>query len=155
MSNTAPPPFTPTQERLGSVVIKVMSAVNTWVYRLTGGRLGGRFPGGAPVLLLTTVGRKSGAPRTAPLLYLADGADVVVVASKGGMSRHPVWYLNLEAQPRCEVEIGRTRRTMISRRVRDDEKATLWPRLCAMYPDYAGYQARTPRNIPVLRLTPA
>jgi deazaflavin-dependent oxidoreductase (nitroreductase family) len=132
-----------------------MSTLNVWLYRATGGWLGGKFLRGAPVCLVIVTGRKSGRAITIPLLYLADGADVIIVASKGGMSKHPVWYLNLQANPLCEVEIGRTRRTMVARRVSSDEKAALWPRLCAMYPDYADYQARTTRDIPVLRLSPA
>jgi deazaflavin-dependent oxidoreductase (nitroreductase family) len=155
MATPTAKPWTPTQERLGSVVIGLMSAVNTWVYRLTGGRLGGRFFGGAPVLLLITKGRRSGEPRTAPLLYLADGANLVIVASKGGMSHHPLWYRNLEANPDVEVEIGSERRRMRARRASDAEKATLWPRLVAMYADYASYQARTERDIPVVILSPA
>ena len=146
-------PWTPSEERIGSIVVKVMSVLNVLVYRLTGGWIGGTFLRGAPVCIVTVIGRKTGEPHPIPLLYLADGDDLVIVASKGGMSKHPLWYLNLVANPRCEVEIGRERRSMIARRVTDEEKAALWPRLCAMYPDYAGYQARTTRDIPVLRLT--
>jgi len=146
-------PWTPTEERIGSVVVKIMSVLNVLAYRLTGGRLGGKFTRGAPICLVTVIGRKSGEPHTIPLLYLADGDDLIIVASKGGMSKHPVWYLNLVANPRCEVELGRERTSMVARPVTGDEKAELWPRLCAMYPDYAGYQARTSREIPVLRLT--
>jgi deazaflavin-dependent oxidoreductase (nitroreductase family) len=147
-------PFTPRQEKIGSVVIRVMSRLNTWVYRASGGRIGGRFPGGAPVLLLTTVGRKSGRPQTAPLLYLKEGDDYVVVASKGGMSHNPLWFKNLEANPRVEVEVGGRAMAMTARRASDDEKTALWPKLVAMYPSYADYQARTARNIPVVILTP-
>jgi deazaflavin-dependent oxidoreductase (nitroreductase family) len=154
MATTARP-WTPTEERIGSVVVKVMSVLNVLVYRASGGRIGGTFLRGAPVCLVTVVGRKSGEPHTIPLLYLADGDDVVIVASKGGMSKHPVWYWNLVATPRCEVEIGRERRPMVARRVSGDEKAVLWLRLCEMYPDYADYQRRTTRDIPVLRLSPA
>jgi deazaflavin-dependent oxidoreductase (nitroreductase family) len=135
-------------------VIGVMSWANTWAYRLSGGWLGGHFPGGAPVLLLTTVGRRTGQARTAPLLYLRDGANLVVVASKGGMSHHPLWYRNLEANPRVEVEIGRERHTMVARRASTSEKAALWPRLVSMYRDYDAYQARTERDIPVVILSP-
>ena len=148
-------PWTPTEERIGSVVVKVMSVLNVLAFRATGGRLGGTFLRGAPVCLVTVIGRRSGEPHTVPLLYLNDGDDLIIVASKGGMSNHPLWYLNLIANPRCEVEIGRERRSMIARPVVADEKAALWPRLCAMYPDYADYQARTTRQIPVLRLSPA
>jgi deazaflavin-dependent oxidoreductase (nitroreductase family) len=132
-----------------------MSALNVWVYRLSGGRIGGRFLRGAPVCLVTTTGRKSGEPRTAPLLYLADGPRVVIVASQGGMSKHPVWYLNLTANPRCTVEIGSEKRAMVARTASAEEKAALWPRLVAMYRDYADYQARTERDIPVVILEPA
>ena len=104
---------------------------------------------------MTVVGRKTGQPRTVPLLYLRRGDDLVVVASKGGMSHHPVWYHNMMATPRVEVEIGTTKRPMTVRRASDDEKAALWPALVQMYPDYADYQARTTRNIPVLILSPA
>ena len=148
------PSYTPLQERLASPLIRAASAANTWVYRLSGGRIGGRFRQGAPVLLLTTTGRKSGRPRTAPLLYLEDGENLVVVASKGGMSQHPVWYLNLEANPDVEVEIATRRRRLRARRASDEEKAKLWPRLVAMYRDYDDYQARTDRNIPVVILGP-
>jgi F420H(2)-dependent quinone reductase len=148
------PAYTPFQEKLANPLIRAASAANTWVYRLSGGRIGGRFPRGAPVLLLTTIGRKSGQPRTAPLLYLEDGENLVIVASKGGMSQHPVWYLNLEANSDVEVEVGSERRRMRARRASDEEKAKLWPRLVAMYRDYDDYQARTDRNIPVVILAP-
>ena len=152
---TTPRPWTPLEERIGSVVVKVMSVLNVFVYRITGGRIGGTFLRGAPVCLVTVIGRKSGEPHTIPLLYLRDGDDVIVVASKGGMSKHPVWYWNLVATPRCEVEMDGRHRSMVARRVSSEEKAALWPRLCAMYPDYADYQARTTRDIPVLRLSPS
>lgn len=149
-----PRPFTPRQEKLGSAAIKVMSQLNTWLYRASGGRLGGRFPGGAPVLLLTHTGRKSGRRLVAPLLYLEDDGTYVIVASKGGMSHHPLWFKNLEANPQVEIEVGRRKMPATARRATADEKAALWPRLVAMYPSYADYQARTTRDIPVVILTP-
>ncbi len=147
-------PFTPTQERIMDAVMKPMSQLNTWLYRLSGGRVWGRWLRGAPILLLTTIGRKSGEPRVAPLLYLRDGEKVLIVASKGGMSKHPLWYWNLEANPDVEIEIGRERTKMLARRASDPEKAALWPRLIEMYRDYDDYQARTERNIPVIILSP-
>jgi len=147
-------PFTKREEWIGSVAIKLMSDLNTWLFRLSGGWIGGRFLQGAPILLLITTGRKSGEPRTAPLLYLRDGDNLVVVASKGGMSHSPGWYHNMVAHPDVEVEIGASRRPMRARRASAAEKAALWPRLVAMYPDYAQYQARTTRDIPVLILSP-
>ncbi|MGL1539776.1 nitroreductase/quinone reductase family protein, partial [Vibrio parahaemolyticus] len=75
------------------------------LFRMTGGRFGGKFPGGAPVLLLTVKGRKTGKPRTSPLLYLEDGETIVVVASKGGAPEDPLWFKNLLANPEVEVEM--------------------------------------------------
>lgn len=154
MSETRLRPWSPSEERWANVVIRLMTVANTWVYRLTGGRIGGKFLRGAPVCLLTTIGRKSGQPRTVALLYLEDGRDVIVVASKGGMSRNPLWYANLESNPEVTVQVGSTERRMRATRVDDDEKRTLWPKLVSMYRDFDDYQGRTTRNIPVVRLTP-
>lgn len=155
MAETKALPWTRSEERIGNVVMKLMSTLNIWAYRLSGGRLGGKFPGGAPVLLLTTIGRKSGEKRVSPLLYLRDGNDLIIVASKGGMSQHPAWYRNLEANPAVEVEIGKQRSRYRAQKVDADEKARLWPRLVEMYASYAAYQACTARDIPVIRLSPA
>jgi deazaflavin-dependent oxidoreductase (nitroreductase family) len=132
-----------------------MTVANVWAYRLTGGRLGGTFLRGAPICLVTTTGKRSGQLRTVALLYLPDGDDVVLVASKGGMSKSPAWYFNMTTNPACEVQIGSATRRMRARRATDAEKAALWPRLVAMYRDYDDYQARTTRNIPVMILSPA
>jgi deazaflavin-dependent oxidoreductase (nitroreductase family) len=129
-------------------------ALNTFVYRLSAGRLMGRFPSGAPVCLLTTKGRRSGRPRTVPLLYLKDGSDYVVVASQGGAPRHPDWFLNLEADPHAKLEIGTHRFKVIARRVGEEERAALWPRVVAMYRPYEAYQRCTSRRIPLVRLRP-
>lgn len=148
-----PKPYTKLQVALANPIIRAMSVINTWIYRTSGGRIGGRFlRSGAPILLLTTVGRKSGKPRVAPLLYLRDGDTLVVVASKGGMDHHPLWYLNLRDHPDVEVEIGSEVLKMRARTADGAEKKRLWPKLCEMYPDYADYQARTQRDIPVVIL---
>jgi len=154
MSETRLPPYTPGQERFASAAVKAMTTFNVWIYRLTGGRVFGRFLRGAPICLVTTIGRRSGEPRTVALLYLEDGDDVIVVGSKGGMSQHPLWYRNMEANPDVEVQIGGIARPMRAHRVSDEEKAALWPRLVSMYHDYDDYQGRTTRNIPVVRLSP-
>ncbi len=106
-------------------------------------------------MLLITTGRKSGQPRTAPLLYLEDGEDIVVVASQGGMSKDPLWFKNLEANPEAEIEIGKEKRKVRARRATDEEKATLWPKVTGLYSGFDLYQARTERNIPVVILSPA
>ena len=147
-----PRPFTKREVAIANPLIKAMSRLNTWAYRMTDGRLGGRFRGGAPVMLVTTQGRKTGRRFTTPLLYLRDGDRVVTVASKGGMDHHPLWYRNMVADPQVEVQIGGDLQQMRARTASDAEKAELWPRLVAMYPDYASYQARTARNIPVVIL---
>lgn len=149
-----PRPFTATEERIARPIIRVMSLANTWVYRLSGGKLGGRWMHGAPILLLTTTGRKSGQKRTAPLLYLEDGPRVILVGSQGGMARDPLWVRNIDANPDVEIEIGSRRRAMRARRGSAVEKSHYWPELCKMYPDYADYQARTTRDIPILILDP-
>jgi deazaflavin-dependent oxidoreductase (nitroreductase family) len=136
------------------ILMRTMSALNTWVYRASGGKWMSRFPSGAPVCLLVTKGRKSGQERTVPLLYLADGDDLVVVASQGGAPQHPGWYFNLVADPQAAVEVGRRRFAVTARVVVEAEKAVLWPRLVAIYPPYAAYQRRTTRSIPVVRLSP-
>jgi len=136
-------------------MLRTFSALNTWIYRVSGGRWIGRFPSGAPVCLLTTQGRKSGQRRTVPLLFLADGDDVVVVASQGGAPRHPGWYFNLVTSPTAEVQIGRRHVAVTARTVGAEEKAALWPRLVAIYPPYDAYQRRTTRSIPVVRMIPA
>src|SRR5215472_10658029 len=124
-------------------------ALNIWLYRLSTGRVMGRM-GGAPILLLTTTGRKSGRNRTVPLLYLKDDGNFVIVASLGGAPKHPAWFLNLEANPRVELQEGRERLACTARRASAEEKARLWPRLVAIYPQYADYQKRTTRDIPVV-----
>ncbi len=149
-----PRPFTAREERIAKPIIRVMSAANTWIYRVTGGRLGAKWMYGAPILLLTTTGRKSGEKRTAPLLFLEDGERVVIVGSQGGMSKDPQWVKNIDADPNVELEIGSRKRAMTARRGTNEEKARYWPDLCKMYPDYADYQARTVRDIPVLLLDP-
>ena len=131
-----------------------ISNLNAAVYRLSGGRLG-KSVKGAPVLLLDHVGRKSGQVRTAPLLYLRDGENIVIVASRGGSDATPAWWLNLQAQPATTVQIGRERRPVVPRVATTDEKSRLWPKLVEMYPDYAVYQTRTERQIPVIILEPA
>ena len=147
-------PWTPTEERFGTIAVRIMSVVNTSLFSASGGRIGNKFMRGAPVCLVTTTGANSGERRTTPLIYLADGDNVVIVASKGGMSHHPGWYYNLAKYPEAQVQIGSSVRDRVARRASDAEKATLWPRLVEIYRDYDDYQARTDRDIPVMILSP-
>lgn len=133
---------------------RVMS-LQTFAYRLTGGLVGGRIPGiAAPVLLLDHVGARSGVRRTSPLLYVNDGEDVVIVASKGGYPRHPAWYHNLRAHPETTVQIGSERRPVRARVATAKERPRLWEKAVSAYPGYRGYQARAEREIPLVVLSP-
>jgi deazaflavin-dependent oxidoreductase (nitroreductase family) len=127
---------------------------HTAAYRLTGGRIGSSIRG-VSTLLLDHVGRKSGKLRTCPLLYVEDGDDLVIVASKGGSHRHPAWWLNLRANPRTSVQVGGERREVVAREANVEEKARLWPRVVEAWPDYEAYQRRTRREIPVIILSRA
>ena len=141
-------------------IIKAMSTVHLALYRWTGGvlgskwRVGSAFPHGILVLLLTTTGRKTGLPRTLPLLFIEEGEKIIVVASKGGLPNEPLWYKNLVATPDCEVQIKRRKMKMSARTASAEERDALWPRLVAHYPDFASYATWTDRIIPVVILEP-
>ncbi len=148
-------PYSPKQEKFGSWIISKVGRWQTTVYELTGGRLWNTFLGG-PVAILTTVGRKSGAVRKVPLLFLKHGDNVVMTASKGGMSTLPVWYHNVVAADTVDIQIGSDKKTYRMREATAQEETALWPLLEAMYPDYKEYRARTAgvRHIPVLIFSP-
>ena len=136
-------------------VFNRLTALHVGIYRLSGGRIGEKVPRGTGrMLLLDHVGAKSGKQRTIPLLYIEDGDDVVLVASKGGSHKHPSWYHNLMANPETSVQIGREKRAVTARRAKPREKKALWPRLVAVWPDYERYQRRTAREIPLVILSP-
>jgi deazaflavin-dependent oxidoreductase (nitroreductase family) len=104
-------------------------------------------------MMLITRGRKTGRERTTPVLYLQYGADLIVVGSFGGNDVHPAWYLNLEQRPEAEVIINGERRRLLAHKVSPEEKEIIWPQLITMYPNFAVYQQRTRREIPLLRLS--
>lgn len=138
----------------GSLAFKawgVITSLNTWLYRVSGGRIAGSMDS-APVLLLHHVGRKSGEERVAPLLYLPDGEDMVIVASYGGAPKNPAWYHNLKAKPETVVEVGRERRPVTAHVATEQERERLWPAVLDLYPAYGDYQARTERTIPLVVL---
>ena len=128
-----------------------LTRIHTSLYLWTRGAIGGRM-GTSPILLLTTIGRKSGVLRTTPLFYLADGTRFALVASNGGAEQHPLWWRNLLADPRAGVQVGRQNINMMARQATPEERAQLWPRLVAVYAPYADYQKRTSREIPVVIL---
>ena len=140
--------------------IKWMARGQVKVFRLTNGRIGSKWRIGAgfrkpvPTLLLDHVGRKSGTRFTTPLLYLDDGADLVVVGSQGGLPKDPHWVANLRAHPDTTVHLRGGRRDVRARIVEPDERTALWSRLVELYADFATYQATTDRIIPVVVLEP-
>jgi len=123
--------------------------IHPWLYRVSGGRIGGRV-NGMPVLLLTTTGRRSGQSRTTPLIYGRDGDRYVVVASRGGAPAHPAWYDNLVAQPEISVQVMADRFRARARTASPVEKPALWKKMAAIWPPYEEYQQRTTREIPVV-----
>jgi deazaflavin-dependent oxidoreductase (nitroreductase family) len=136
-------------------LFKIVNAVHRPLFRLSRGRIGGKGLG-MPVLVLTTTGRKSGVKRSVMLTSpLQLGDSYVLVASRGGDDRHPAWLRNLEADPAVEIELDGRTRPMRARVADAAERSELWPRIVADHANYAGYQRRTEREIPVVVLDPA
>jgi len=129
-------------------------AEHTQRYLESGGEDGHEWRPGVPTLLLTTVGRKSGAKRRTALIYGRDTADYVVVASQGGRPQHPAWYLNLEANPEVELQVFDKVVPATARTVHGAERERLWALMRDIWPAYDTYQTRTDREIPVVVLTP-
>jgi F420H(2)-dependent quinone reductase len=126
---------------------------NAETYMASGGAEGTELKG-RPVILLTTIGAKTGKIRKTPLMRVEHGGEYAVVASLGGAPKHPVWYFNIVANPHVELQDGDVTKDYDSREVFGDEKAVWWERAVATWPDYAEYQAKTDRQIPVFVLTP-
>ena len=141
---------TPTTKR----IIKWMSRANTWIYKKTDGKLGGKFLKGAPVALLTTTGRKTGEPRVSPLLFMREGNRIVLIASQGGAATNPMWYLNLKANPSVSVQIKDEVLNLIARDATEEERAHYWPKMASMYSSFDDYQSWTDRVIPVVICDP-
>jgi deazaflavin-dependent oxidoreductase (nitroreductase family) len=123
------------------------------LYESSGGAEGNTLRG-KPVIILTTKGAKSGLVRKTPLMRVEHDGRYAVVASQGGAPKHPVWYYNVVADPHVELQDGPTRQDMTAREVTGEEKSQWWERAVAAWPDYANYQTRTDREIPVFVLEP-
>ncbi|WP_199442038.1 nitroreductase family deazaflavin-dependent oxidoreductase [Umezawaea beigongshangensis] len=123
------------------------------LYESSGGTEGTTL-GGMPVIVLTTRGNRSGKIRKSPLMRVEHEGSYAVVASMGGAPKHPVWYHNVRGEPRVELQDGPVRKDYVAREVTGDEKAVWWERAVAAYPDYADYQRKTDREIPVFVLEP-
>ncbi|MDX3853560.1 nitroreductase family deazaflavin-dependent oxidoreductase [Streptomyces sp. AK02-01A] len=120
-------------------------------YEESDGARGGTLQG-APCLLLDYRGRRTGVWRRTVLIYGRDGEDVLLVASKGGADTHPLWYVNLEAEPDVRVQVGAERFSARAETLSPEEKARVWPGLVELFPPYEGYQKKTDRDIPIVRL---
>jgi deazaflavin-dependent oxidoreductase (nitroreductase family) len=138
---------------LGVNGLRWTGRLNIPLYRLSGGRIGGKI-GQAPVLLLTTTGRRSGQQRTAPVVYLADGENVVVINTNAGNAKVPAWSLNLKAKPEGEVELGRKRYRVRARVAEGDERERLWRAHNEQYAGFDDYQEKLDREAAVIVLEP-
>jgi deazaflavin-dependent oxidoreductase (nitroreductase family) len=127
--------------------------LHRWMYEASDGRIGASSSQG-PMLLLSTVGRRTGQPRTTPLLFMRDGENLIVVASNGGRPQPPAWYLNLQAEPKASVRDGRRRLDVVAEELASDERDELWRRLHDFYAGWAHYQTLTDRELSVIRLRP-
>lgn len=137
--------------RLGA---KVFSRLNVAVYKLSGGRLMNKGPADKPICLVTMTGRKTGKKREIPLMHVRHGDRKILVASLGGISKNPVWYYNLKANPDVTITADGVTGAYRAREVGPEEKARLWPVIVDAYPPYDEYQARTDRDIPVFVCDP-
>ncbi|HEX5376360.1 MAG TPA: nitroreductase/quinone reductase family protein [Solirubrobacterales bacterium] len=138
---------------LGATGLRWTGKLNVPLYRLSGGRVGGRV-GRAPVLLLTTTGRKSGEKRTAPVVYLADGENAVVINTNAGNAKVPAWSLNLAANPEAEVERGRRRYPVRARIAEGEERERLWREHNEQYAGFDDYEEKLDRTPSVIVLEP-
>ena len=132
---------------------KTVPHIDTFVHKISGGRftMSGLY---TPVIILTTIGRKSGEPRQVPVLYLRDGASFWVMGSSYGRPRHPAWSANLLANPDALVQVRGRRVEVRARPASDDEKKALWPRLLELYPAWEAYATWTDRSFRLFCLEP-
>ncbi len=134
--------------------VRQLMGAHATIYRATNGLVGHHIPGLPPILVLDHVGAKTGVERRSALVYLMDGEDVVIVASKGGSPRNPAWFHNLRAHPETTVQIGSERRRVRARVATSEERERIWPRVVSAFGTYQSYQERTEREIPLIILEP-
>jgi len=134
-----------------AILFKLFKNIQIAVFRWTNGRSMSSM-NGMPLLLLTTVGRKTGHPRTTPVMYIRDGDDYVITASNGGSDKHPAWFYNLQASPQAQIEVPGKHLKVSASVVTPTEREQLWPQLVAQAPFFDNYQKSTTRLIPMIRL---
>jgi deazaflavin-dependent oxidoreductase (nitroreductase family) len=132
-------------------MFKILVKFYAFLYRISGGVIGGKIVG-LPVLLLTTTGRKSGQQRTRPLCYFADGDDYIIIASNGGSDSHPSWYHNIKTDPNVSILLKRKTIAVTASEVPESERSKLWAHLLELSPWYLRYEQKTERVIPLIRL---
>ncbi|HEV3034706.1 MAG TPA: nitroreductase family deazaflavin-dependent oxidoreductase [Solirubrobacteraceae bacterium] len=135
-------------------VLRRLMGGHAAIYRATNGLVGHRFPGAPPTLLLDHTGARSAKRRTSPLVYVRDGENVILVASKGGYPKNPGWFHNLQANPDTTIQIGSSRQKVHARVADSAEHERLWPIVVKVYSGYDDYQQRTERQIPLVILEP-
>ena len=140
--------------RIGKTLTKGFLGVHRTLYRLTKGKLGGTMGNNRPVLLLTTIGRKTGKQRTWPLVYFRDGENLVIVGSNGGQPHDPAWCHNLRSNPITTVQIGADTIKVRAEQATSDESNRLWPMIVAQAPNFDEYRKNTSRQIPLMILHP-
>jgi deazaflavin-dependent oxidoreductase (nitroreductase family) len=138
---------------IGRALQRFFMDVHIFFYRRTGGGIGGNLAGRS-MLLLTTIGRKSGQERITPIFYFSDRDRFVLIASNGGAPQHPQWWRNLQAHPQARVQVGRRIVAVTAQHAVGEERQRLWSLITTRYPEFATYQKRTTRDILVVILTP-
>ncbi|MDZ4718021.1 MAG: nitroreductase family deazaflavin-dependent oxidoreductase [Roseiflexaceae bacterium] len=151
MTSTKPAPSL--QDRAMRAFARAAISVHTFLYRQTNGAFGGKM-GPNKILLLTTIGRRTGKQHTWPLVFFQDNKQIMVVASNGGADRHPAWFLNLQQHPRATIQIGGTQTKVRAQAASGAERDQLWRVIISQGPQFANYQTNTKREIPVVVLTP-
>ena len=153
MPDAGPTSTTPnTGRRVRDSTAKRLSTFHTQLFKATRGRIGKRLVDN-DMLLLTTVGSRTGELHTVPLLYLRDNADVIIIASWGGRPTHPQWYGNILANPSVTIRILEESTSVTARTANSEERSRLWPLITSAYDGYREYQTRTDREIPVVILS--
>ncbi len=135
------------------LILNWVLSVAVFLYRATGGRVGGSMSG-VDVLLLTATGRKSGKKRTIPLVYIRDGSAYVITASAGGADKHPGWFFNVRSNPNVTIQVKDKQIRAVAEVASPEKKSELWPQLLKVASNFASYQQRTSREIPMVILHP-
>lgn len=138
---------------IGRVLQRFVMKLHVSLYRFTGGVIGADVAGQS-FLILTTVGRKSGQERDTPLFYFTDRDCFIIIASNGGAPKHPIWWLNLQANPHAKVQIKKRIVSVTAKQADPEETKRLWSIIAAKYQNFVEYQKRTTREIPIIVLTP-